>query len=361
MSRDTRHVMIRDSRIIIILLSIITLIGVGVVIHLAQAVLLPFALAVFFSYILNPLITFFERRKIPGVFAIVIAIFITFTILALVGLLINVSIQSFTQEFPKYEERFGKLTENLLLWLVTIFDLPRELVDSSLGGSERFQVLADMKSFSITGVVTTTLGTVAKFLSNTMLVMLFLLFILLGRNQFIRKLSLAFEGQRSAKIAAIAENINREVQKYIVMKTLISLATAILATIVLVYFDVEFAIIWGILTFLLNFIPSIGSIIATLLPVTIAAIQFESYLTILTVALLLTVIQFVLGSIIDPQIIGGSVNLSPLVILFSLIFWGWMWGVIGMFLAVPLSVVLKIIFENVDELHFLSVLMSNGK
>ena len=353
--------MIRDSRIIIILLSIITMMGVGVVIHLTRDVLLPFALAVFFSYILNPLITFFEKRKIPSIFAIIIAILITFTVLVLLGVLINVSIQSFAEEFPKYEDRFGKLAENILLWLVTIFDLPRELVDSSLGGSERFQLLTDLKTFSIASVVTTVLGTIAKFLSNTLLVMLFLLFILLGRNQFVRKLSLAFEGQRSAKIAAIAENINRQVQKYIVMKTLISLATALLATIVLLYFDVEFAIIWGILTFLLNFIPSIGSIIATILPVTIATIQFESYLTIVTVLLLLTAIQFILGSIVDPQVIGVSVNLSPLVILFSLIFWGWMWGVIGMFLAIPISVVLKIVFENVDELHFLSVLMSNGK
>jgi predicted PurR-regulated permease PerM len=335
--------------------------GVGVVIHLTRDVLLPFALAVFFSYILNPLITFFEKRKIPSIFAIIIAILITFTVLVLLGVLINVSIQSFAEEFPKYEDRFGKLAENILLWLVTIFDLPRELVDSSLGGSERFQLLTDLKTFSIASVVTTVLGTIAKFLSNTLLVMLFLLFILLGRNQFVRKLSLAFEGQRSAKIAAIAENINRQVQKYIVMKTLISLATALLATIVLLYFDVEFAIIWGILTFLLNFIPSIGSIIATILPVTIATIQFESYLTIVTVLLLLTAIQFILGSIVDPQVIGVSVNLSPLVILFSLIFWGWMWGVIGMFLAIPISVVLKIVFENVDELHFLSVLMSNGK
>ena len=335
--------------------------GVGVVIHLTRDVLLPFALAVFFSYILNPLITFFEKRKIPSIFAIIIAILITFTVLVLLGVLINVSIQSFAEEFPKYEDRFGKLAENILLWLVTIFDLPRELVDSSLGGSERFQLLTDLKTFSIASVVTTVLGTIAKFLSNTLLVMLFLLFILLGRNQFVRKLSLAFEGQRSAKIAAIAENINRQVQKYIVMKTLISLATALLATIVLLYFDVEFAIIWGILTFLLNFIPSIGSIIATILPVTIATIQFESYLTIVTVLLLLTAIQFILGSILDPQVIGVSVNLSPLVILFSLIFWGWMWGVIGMFLAIPISVVLKIVFENVDELHFLSVLMSNGK
>jgi predicted PurR-regulated permease PerM len=119
--------------------------------------------------------------------------------------------------------------------------------------------------------------------------------------------------------------------------------------------------IWGILTFLLNFIPSIGSVVATILPITIAFIQFESYLTIFLVAVLLIVVQFTMGNLIDPRVVGDSVNLSPLVVLFSLIFWGWLLGIVGMFLAVPLSVVLKIVFENISDLRFLSVLMSAHK
>lgn len=361
MSNETRQMMIRDSRIMITLLSVLTVMGVGAVLYQARGIVLPFALAVFFGYILNPVISFFEHRKLPSAIAILISVIITFLILLMVGLLINQSIQSFAEEFPFYEDRFSKLMANVFTNLAKIFKIPPELYNEQLGGSERFQILADLNQLSVTDIITTTLSSITRFLSNTVLVILFLFFILLGRNQFIKKLDLAFDGKRSAKIVALFSNVNEQIQKYILMKTLISLATAALAAAVLFYFEVEFAMIWVILTFLLNFIPSIGSVIATVLPLTIALIQFESYLTILMVALLLTTIQFIMGSVLDPQIVGGSVNLSPLVVLFSLIFWGWLWGIIGMFLAVPLSVIIKIIFENIDELRFLSILMSNGK
>jgi len=245
--------------------------------------------------------------------------------------------------------------------LIKIFKLPPEIFSGETDSSDRIELLRNLKDFSISGVITTTLSSITRFLSNTVLVMLFLLFILMGRNQFNKKLEMAFDKKRSSRVVAVFTNINEQIQKYILMKTLISLITAALVTGVLMYFNVEFAMIWGILTFLLNFIPSIGSVIATILPVTTALIQFESYLTIILVAAILISIQFIMGNVVDPQVVGGSVNLSPLVVLFSLIFWGWLWGIIGMFLAVPLSVVIKIVMENIDSLRFISVLMSTGK
>jgi AI-2 transport protein TqsA len=122
---------------------------------------------------------------------------------------------------------------------------------------------------------------------------------------------------------------------------------------------VEFALVWGMLTFLLNFIPTIGSFVAVLLPLGVAFFQFSDHLIMLFwLALILIAIQFTIGNLVDPRVVGKSLNLSPLVVLFSLIFWGWLWGIIGMFLAVPLAVIAKIIFENIDSLRFLSVLMS---
>jgi predicted PurR-regulated permease PerM len=123
---------------------------------------------------------------------------------------------------------------------------------------------------------------------------------------------------------------------------------------------VEFAIIWGLLAFLLNFIPNIGSVIATILPLPIVYIQFGHFSTVFWVALFLIGIQAVIGNFLDPRIVGKSLHLSPLVVLFSLMFWGWLWGFIGMFLAVPISVIIKIIFENSQSLKFLSVLMDHS-
>ncbi|MCB0306794.1 MAG: AI-2E family transporter [Calditrichaeota bacterium] len=354
MNLDPRQAMVRDSRIIVGLLSILSIMGFGAVLYQVRTIVLPFALAVFLSYILNPLISFFEKRRVPVPVSILIAVLITFVILGVLGVMINESIQSFAREFPKYETRFGVIIDNL----IAFFRLPPELFSSTTDGSQRFQMLTGLDKLSVTELITNTLSSITKFLSNTVLVLLFLLFILMGRNQLIKKIELAFDDSMSEKLVGIATNINQQIQKYIIAKTLISLATAFLVTVVLYSFGVKFALIWGIMTFLLNFIPSIGSVIATLLPATITVIQFENYLTIFLVVILLVVIQFVMGNLIDPKVVGGSVNLSPLVILFSLIFWGWLWGIVGMFLAVPLSVLVKIVFENIQSLRFISVLMS---
>jgi predicted PurR-regulated permease PerM len=357
MSSETRQMMIRDSRIIIVLLGIITVMGMGVVIYQARGIFLPFLLAVFISYILNPLFTFLEKKRVPVAISILVAVLITFMMLGLLGFLINTSIQAFTTEFPKYEKRLDLLLQNLS----SILNLPPELFSGQLQDADRNQLLAALDNLSLTGIITTTLGSIVKFLSNTVLVLLFLLFILMGRNQLRKKLELAFNPKQSQKLVSIYSNINQQIQKYIIAKTFISLITAVFVTTILYSFGVEFAMIWGILTFLLNFIPSIGSVVATILPITIAFIQFESYLTIFLVAVLLIVVQFTMGNLIDPRVVGDSVNLSPLVVLFSLIFWGWLLGIVGMFLAVPLSVVLKIVFENISDLRFLSVLMSAHK
>ncbi|MEZ4763256.1 MAG: AI-2E family transporter [Calditrichia bacterium] len=289
--------------------------------------MLPFALAVFFGYILNPVILFFEHRKLPSAIAILISIIITFIILLMVGLLINQSIQSFAEEFPFYEDRFSKLMANVFTNLAKIFKIPPELYNEQLGGSERFQILADLNQLSVTDIITTTLSSITRFFVQHGFGNPVPVFYFVGTQPVYQKIGFMFDGKRSAKIVALFSNVNETNSKIYFDENLYRLATAALAAAVLFYFEVNLPVIWVILTLLLNFIP-IGSVIATVLPLTIDFIQFESYLTILMVAPLLTTIQFIMGSVLDPQIVGGSVNLSPLVVPFSLIFWGGLWGII---------------------------------
>ncbi len=354
MSYNTREIMIRDTRIIIALLSVLTAVALGMVLYQARSIVLPFALALFISYILHPLITFFEKRRVPVFVSILFAVIITFFLLGILGVLVNTSIQSFAAEFPKYEHRLDTILQKML----KIVNIPPSVFSGEMGASDRTQLLSALDHLSITGIITQLFSSITRFLSNTVLVLLCLIFILMGRNQLISKLSIAFKPNLADRLSDICTNINLQIQKYILAKTIISLATAILATIVLYLFGVEFALIWGILTFLLNFIPNIGSFIATILPISLAFIQFEHYISILWLALCLISIQLVMGNFFDPRFVGRSINLSPLVVLFSLIFWGWLLGMVGMFLAVPLTVVIKIIFENIKSLRFISVLMS---
>src|SRR3990172_2347840 len=346
-----------ENQIIIALLAVICVVCIGFILSVARSIVLPLALAVFLNYILNPFIGLFERLKIPSVISTLLAVLMTFLVMVFLGIMISNSIESFAEELPKYEARINAITQNTL----KILNIPPEAFKSATGWTKDPQIAAVLGDLSITGIMSSILGSVTTFLANFLLVLLFLLFILMGRNQLIHKLERAFEPNISKKVSGIILNINKEIQKYLIAKTLISLATGLLAMLVLSLFGVQFALIWGVLTFLLNFIPNIGSVIATILPLTIALIQFDKVIMVVWIALCLTSIQMVVGNIIDPKVIGRSLNLSPIVVLFSLMFWGWLWGLIGMFLSVPIAVMIKIIFENIKQLRFASVLMSDNR
>ncbi len=355
MPKRTRTTVLRENRIIIGLLGVLVLIGVGFVLHQARSILLPFSLAVFIGYVLNPLISFFERRRIPGAFSVILALAVTFLVLNFFAVLVYTSIKSFSAEFPTYEQRFDVIFRHIL----RILEIPPGTLSGRAEGSPPV-LLTTVQNLSLSKIIVAVMGSVLNFASNTVLVLLFLLFILVGRNQLVRKVHIAFAPEVAEKITAMLTNVNAQIQRYLIAKSVISLATGLLATGVLVLFRIEFAIIWGILTLLLNFVPTVGSIIATALPVGMALLQYGRLVPGVWVLLALVGIQIVMGNILDPRIVGRSVNLSPLVVLFSLIFWGWLWGIIGMFLAVPIAVIIKIILENTESLRFLSVLMSVG-
>ena len=147
-------------------------------------------------------------------------------------------------------------------------------------------------------------------------------------------------------------------QHYLGLKILLSLLTGLLVAIALKGFAVPFALLWGVLTFLLNFIPNIGSVIATLPPVAIALFHSGSPARTLLVAAVLVLIQMVVGNFLEPRMMGKGLNLSPLVVLLALLFWGWMWGIVGMLIAVPLTAAIKIACEQLDSTRPVAILMS---
>jgi predicted PurR-regulated permease PerM len=181
---------------------------------------------------------------------------------------------------------------------------------------------------------------------------------MLGRENLVRNISLAFPGKRSDTIIRMMENINRGIQKYFLVKTLISLGIGLLATLVLIIFDVDFAWVWGLLAFLLNFIPNIGAVIATIPPILVAIFQYGGFLPAIWIALILTLSHVIWGNILEPAFMGKSLNISPLVIIISLIFWGYIWGPVGMVLAVPISSTILIFCSNIESLKPISILIA---
>lgn len=341
---------LRESRLTTLLLAILVIFALGFVLHQLRSIFKPLSIAIFLSFVFEPLVNFLTEIKIPKFFAFLISLIVIFGILFLLGLIIYSSIDSFTQEFPKYQVKFVSLYQNILETLKISHDRLRTYI-------ERINLADIWKNLSLTSFLTSTVGSFISFLTNLFLVLLFTIYIVLGKEHLMSKVEKAFPTKRAGSIYQIIKNINTGMRKYLLAKTMISLSTGILVTIILLIFGVDFAFVWGLLTFLLNFIPNIGSVIATIPPIFVAFFQYGSIFPALWVAILLTATQTTMGNMVEPRLMGKSLNLSPLVVIISLIFWGFIWGPVGMVLAVPISSAIQIICANINSLKPISVFM----
>jgi len=319
----------------------------GVVLKLARPVLFPFFLAIFLSFVLSPVLKFFTRLKIPKAVSIIFILLFTFFFLYLLGSLFYSNGKAFAAEFPQYGEKISSILSSVQ----ERFNIPN-LEWEKINWSEQLNVNR------VGSLFLSSLGPFFSFFSNLFLILIFLVFILAGRGNTRPKIETAFGRSRSKKIIKIIDNIDQQIQKYLAIKTIVSLITGILTALVLLLFGVDFAIVFGFLTFLLNYIPNVGSFIATAFPVLIASFQFDTIWPAFWVFLILIFIQMIMGNFIEPRLMGEGLGLSPLVILFALFFWGWLWGIPGMLLAVPIIAVIKIVCSNIPSLNFVAELMS---
>jgi len=336
----------KDNKVATASLVIIVIFIGGVVLRLAKPVLFPFFLAVFLSFILYPVLDFLTKIKIPRIISIIFILLFTFFILYLLGSLFYSTGKTFAAEFPKYGEKMNDILTSLFEKL----NLPQLKIETTDWAGE-----FDLNRMG--KILGSSLGPFLSFISNLFLVLIFLIFILAGRGKIKQKIKKYLDKKRAEKANSVIYNIDKQVQKYLVIKTIVSFFTGVFAFIVLISFGVDFAIIFGFLTFLLNYIPNIGSFIATALPVTIAVFQFETLWPAFWILIILTSIQLIMANVVEPRLMGHGLGLSPLVILFFLFFWGWLWGLPGMILAVPIAAIIKIVFDNIPGMKFLAAFM----
>jgi AI-2 transport protein TqsA len=306
-------------------------------------------LAIFLSFVLSPALDFMNRLKIPKSVSLIFIIIFAFLVIYLLGLLFYSSGKAFASELPNYNQKISSI-------LAPIQDQIQRIIPEW----EPVDWVGQLDVSKIGGVFISSLGPFFAFMSNLFLVFIFLIFILAGRGNLKKKIRNCFDDKRSLQIVDIIQNIDIQIQKYLFIKTVISFATGVFATVVLLIFGVDFAIVFGFFTFILNYIPNIGSIIATALPVAFAAFQFETLWPAFLIFLILGSIQMTLGNFVEPRVMGQGLGLSTLVVLFFLFFWGWLWGIGGMILAVPTAAIIKIVCRNIPPLNFVAELMSKG-
>lgn len=337
-------------KVLVGLVGIVVIFLIGAVFKAAQTVLVPLIIAGLLYFILVPVVDFLERRRVPRIAAIIVVLLMMLGLFYLVGLFIFTSVQSVVRAFPKYQNRFDLIVSDLATLLNQRFDLSHSLFAGvNWAGTLRGYLLAWSSSF-------------VKFVTSTGIIMIFLIFLLLERPYFRSKLNNAFSGATRERIQGAFDHINRQIGRYLGVKLFVSLVTGLLVWGGLTLLKVGFPLFWGVAAVLLNFIPNIGSLFVVIMTTVFAFLQFYPVVDrpLLTL-LVMSAIQIVMGNFVDPRLQGDRLNLSPFVLLVSLIFWGWLWGIIGMFLSVPITVIIKIVCENVPSLRPVSIFMGSGK
>lgn len=320
----------------------------------ASAVMIPIVFAIFVLLILFPFLDKLDKIHTPFWLSNLLALILFLSFITGVGALIFILIQNLIIGLPPYANKIAMLDKLLTQKVSSLVNIP-------VG-----ETLLSNSNIDWINVILTSISNIssqfATIIKNVILIILFLFFLLMERQTLIPKVLEAFATDKSKIIVSITEKTTRQISRYLFLKFTISGVTGILFYLTAIVTGLDFAVLWGLMAFILNFIPSIGSLIVTLATICMAIIQFTpDVVSIIYVAVLAVAIQTVLGNIIDPKLQGIQLGLSPFVLLISLSLWGFIWGIPGMFLAVPLTSIIQILCINVPEWRGFAIMLSNGK
>ncbi len=310
----------------------------------AAPIALPFALSLLLAILSLPLLLWLQDKRIPTTLAVLLTVLANIVCLGTIVLIVGGSVESFTREAPKYADRLQQMNAALLAWLQSKgIEVSPEIARDVINPGRAMAFVGQM------------FNSLASVLSNFILVIITTIFILFEITQFPQKLRLVFGSQDSD--SDTFTKIIVDVQRYLGIKTLISLATGILIGVWVAILGVDFPILWGFLAFLFNYIPNLGSILAAVPTLLLALVQLGPGAAAL-VGLGYLAVNMVLGTFVEPYFMGRKLGLSTLVIFLSLVFWGWVWGPVGMLLSVPLTMVVKILLENSENFRWVAVLLA---
>ncbi len=312
----------------------------------AKSLILPFLLAAFLAIICGPPLYWLRTKGVPPIFSTLLVVLILIALEMVIAGLLGSSLADFSKNLPLYQSRLKGILSGLIAWFE---QHGIEVTDEIL--------MEQFNPGKLMGLAANTLNKMGGLLTNTFMIILTFVFILLEAAGFPDKLR-AISGGRDASLDDYAE-ITKGVNRYMVLKTATSLVTGILVAIALTVIGVDFAMMWGLVAFLLNFIPTVGSIIAAIPAVLLALVQLGPGPAAATAASYLAV-NVLIGNILEPRIMGSGVGLSPLVIFVSMAFWGWVLGPVGMLLSVPLTMTLKIALNDNENTRWLSLLLGSN-
>jgi predicted PurR-regulated permease PerM len=311
----------------------------------AANILVPVLLSVFIAIICNPLINKASQYRIPKAISVIFVIAVFVSIAVFLTGLVGSSLNELSQLIPQYRVQL----KEQFSWVTQFFSRHNIQLSTTIV-TEYFDPAAAM------GLAAEMLSSFGSVMANLFLIILTVVFMLFEASSFAHKLHLALDDpqMRLQQIERFLSSVNH----YIAIKTMVSIATGCIVSLMLWAFGLDFYLLWGVLAFLLNYIPNIGSIIAAVPPMTLAILQLgigEAG----AIGLGYFLINMVMGNIIEPRYLGKGLGLSTLIVFLSLIFWGWLLGTVGMLLSVPLTMIFKIGLESSPEGRWLAIMLSD--
>jgi len=342
---ETIHVGFNRAQRIILTLAAFVVVVAGM--RAAKEILVPFLLSLFIAIILTPLLNWLRGKGLPPSLAVLLIVLLILLAGGLVVILVGTSLTDFSNSLPTYQAGLKAKSQEFITFLS---DRGLTQVDESF-----MEFINPGAAMKMTSKLLTGLG---NLLSDTFLLLLVVIFMLLEAASFRTKLNRA-EVPNTPQIdrtAVFFENINR----YMVIKTWTSLGTGFIATVWMMIWGVDYYILWGLLTFLFNYIPNIGSIMAAIPPVLLALITLGPWPAV-AIALGYLTINISIGSFLEPRLMGQGLGLSTLIVFLSLLFWGWVLGPVGMILSVPLTMSMKIALSSFDETQWISTLLGSSR
>jgi AI-2 transport protein TqsA len=315
-------------------LMILATVALASALFYTRDVMIPFVLAIFITTAVSPIVDHMVvRMRVPGWLAIAVALILVLAILMLLGAALAVAVETILRTANDYSHQVAGLTQKLFVRL------------HSHGLKVDETRVSDALQARLPGVITTAAGTVTSVVSDGLLVLFFVIFLLAGRDSH----------QRQTGIYA---EIESAIRGYIITKTAISAVAGVLVGLILWLMGLQMAPLFGLLAFLLNFIPNVGPIVASLLPIPIAFAQFDNPWMVLPVVALPGTVHMTIGNFVEPKLMGRGLELHPVAVLLALAFLGLLWGVIGMVLAVPIAAMVRIVLSRFATTRALGELLA---
>lgn len=312
----------------------------------AASIAIPFLLALFISIILSPFYNYFNQKGIPNSLslAFVMTLFVMF--LVLVVKLIGTSVQEFSSNIGFYENQLSGSLNKVTEILASLgIELPKDEITSIINPKQIMQ----LSSAIVQGI--------GSMFTNGFVILLSVIFMMLESEHFVSKIAYSANDNR---VSEHIEEILNKIKRYMVLKALISIFTGFVIWIALLIVGTDYAFLWAVLAFMLNFIPNIGSIIAAVPAVFLTLIQLGS-VSALIVSFIYVAVNVIIGSVVEPKIMGKGLGLSTLVVFLSLLFWGWLLGIVGMLLSIPLTIMAKIALDANENTRWISVLLGTAQ